>query len=48
MNQPVSLERRGPVGLITIDNPPVNALSHSVRAGICETLDEAPHDDLSG
>jgi 3-hydroxyacyl-CoA dehydrogenase len=45
MNQPVSLERRGPVGLITIDNPPVNALSHGVRAGICETLDEAAADD---
>ena len=44
MNQLVSLERRGPVGLITIDNPPVNALSHGVRAGICETLDAATAD----
>ncbi|MGI9264762.1 MAG: 3-hydroxyacyl-CoA dehydrogenase NAD-binding domain-containing protein [Gammaproteobacteria bacterium] len=45
MNKPVSLERRGPIGLITIDNPPVNALSHGVRAGICETLDAAVADN---
>jgi 3-hydroxyacyl-CoA dehydrogenase len=45
MNQLVSLERRGPVGLITIDNPPVNAPSHGVRAGICETLDAATADE---
>ncbi len=45
MNLPVSLDRRGPVGLITIDNPPVNALSHAVRLGICETLEAAARDD---
>ena len=45
MNLPVSLDRRGPVGLITIDNPPVNALSHAVRVGICETLESASLDD---
>jgi len=45
MNPPVSLERRGPVGLITIDNPPVNALSHAVRLGISQKLDAAAGDD---
>jgi len=30
----VSLEKQGTVGVIVIDNPPVNATSHSVRAGL--------------
>ncbi len=44
MNQPVSLERRGAVGLLWIDNPPVNALSHAVRQGIVDTLASASED----
>ena len=37
----VTLEMKGKVALIRIDNPPVNALSHHVRSGIVEHLDEA-------
>lgn len=41
----VSLERDGELALITIDHPPVNALSKDVRAGLVEALDEAVADD---
>src|SRR5438105_5054768 len=37
----VSLSRDGAVALITIDNPPVNALSSDVRAGLIAALDGA-------
>src|SRR5262249_12776181 len=36
----VRLERRGSVAILIIDNPPVNALSHSVRVGLLEKLPE--------
>ena len=29
------------VGVIRIDNPPVNALSHAVRSGLMEALQQA-------
>ncbi|NND59005.1 MAG: 3-hydroxyacyl-CoA dehydrogenase, partial [Gammaproteobacteria bacterium] len=45
INTPVSLHRDGEIGLITVDNPPVNALSHAVREGIWRCLDEAAADD---
>jgi 3-hydroxyacyl-CoA dehydrogenase len=35
---PVRLERAGDVGLIVVNHPPVNALSHAVRLGLVETL----------
>ena len=38
---PVTLARNGPVAVITIDNPPVNALSHAVRDGLQKRLSEA-------
>jgi len=38
MNQPVSFELRGDIALISVDNPPVNALSHAVRAGLAEAF----------
>ncbi|HSC05832.1 MAG TPA: enoyl-CoA hydratase-related protein, partial [Steroidobacteraceae bacterium] len=38
MNPPVTLARRGPIGLILIDHPPVNALSQAVRAGLVEAV----------
>jgi 3-hydroxyacyl-CoA dehydrogenase len=41
---PVSLQREGSVSIITIDNPPVNALSNAVRAGIVECIDAAAAD----
>jgi 3-hydroxyacyl-CoA dehydrogenase len=37
----VSLSRDGAVAVITIDHPPVNALSRNVRTGLVATLDEA-------
>ena len=44
----VSLERDGDVAVILIDNPPVNAASHAVRAGIVEALTEANADPAIG
>ena len=37
----VTLEMHGDVALMRLHNPPVNALSHHVRVGIVEKLDEA-------
>jgi len=45
MNDAVSYEQQGAVGVITVANPPVNALSHSVRAGIAEALTASAADD---
>jgi len=41
---PVELDRRGRIAVITIDNPPVNALSQAVRSGLMSVLDEAESD----
>ena len=46
MDNPVSLRRDGNVAIITIDNPPVNALRHGVRKGIMENV-VAARDDAS-
>ena len=40
-----SLEREGAVGVITIDNPPVNAMSPGVPGAILERLAEAQTDN---
>jgi len=40
----VQLEVRDGIAVITIDNPPVNALSRHVRQGICDTVREAVDD----
>ena len=45
MSETVTLARHGQVAVITIDNPPVNALSHAVRKGISDCLAEAAGDD---
>ena len=42
--QPVSLELRNNVALISIDNPPVNALSHAVRDGLMRSIEQADAD----
>ncbi|WP_425483870.1 3-hydroxyacyl-CoA dehydrogenase NAD-binding domain-containing protein [Caulobacter soli] len=42
---PVSLRRDREVRIITIDNPPVNALSTAVRAGLVRALRQAAADD---
>ena len=46
MDNPVSLRRDGNVAIITIDNPPVNALRHGVRKGIMDNV-IAARDDAS-
>jgi 3-hydroxyacyl-CoA dehydrogenase len=47
MISPVSYERVDGIGVITVDNPPVNALSHSVRQGLQEAIRAAQQDDSS-
>ncbi len=44
MSSPVKYTLTGNIGVISIDNPPVNALSQAVRQGIMEALDEAEKD----
>ncbi|MEJ1961200.1 MAG: 3-hydroxyacyl-CoA dehydrogenase NAD-binding domain-containing protein [Gammaproteobacteria bacterium] len=39
-----TLQRHGSVALITIDNPPVNAISHAVRVGLLQAVVEADDD----
>ena len=41
----VSIERRDGVAVISIDNPPVNALSLPVREGLTRSIDEAAADE---
>ncbi|WP_323771604.1 3-hydroxyacyl-CoA dehydrogenase NAD-binding domain-containing protein [Antarctobacter sp.] len=44
----VRLAVRDGIGIITIDNPPVNAGSTAVRAGVLDCLAEAAQQDLGG
>ncbi len=44
---PISIELAPPLAIVTVNNPPVNALSHAVREGLknaCEELGE--NDDI--
>jgi 3-hydroxyacyl-CoA dehydrogenase len=45
MKHPVRLERHSGIAVISIDNPPVNAMSAAVRAGILAALNAAAGDD---
>ncbi len=45
INDRVSLEKRGNIGLLVVDNPPVNALSQAVRQGLLEGMKAATADD---
>lgn len=45
MSTLVSFEKRGEVGVITVNNPPVNALSPGVPEGIADALESANSDD---
>lgn len=40
-----SIEKRGSIGIIWIDNPPVNAISQAVRQGIISAVTTAADDD---
>ena len=41
LSQSVSLDRRGRVAVLTVDNPPVNALSQHVRQGLRDGVKQA-------
>ena len=45
MSHPVSYAREGEIAVVTIDNPPVNATSRAVRAGLTEAIQRAAADD---
>src|ERR1022692_3928677 len=45
MSELVSFSKQGAVGVITIDNPPVNALSPGVPQGILKFVQESATDD---
>ena len=36
---PVTLDRQDAIGILRIDNPPVNAISAAVIAGLIEAID---------
>lgn len=44
MTSPVSLTKQNIIAIITVNNPPVNALSHAVRSGLLTTITEAEQD----
>ena len=44
INASVDLRRDGNVAVVTVDNPPVNALKHEVRAGLAEALRQTRDD----
>ena len=45
MSDTVSFSKQGAIGLIKINNPPVNALNQSVRAGLKECVEQGLCDD---
>lgn len=47
MTDTVSYRREGDIGIIQVANPPVNALSHSVRSGLVAALERSREDDSS-
>ncbi|MAL99063.1 3-hydroxyacyl-CoA dehydrogenase NAD-binding domain-containing protein [Hydrocarboniclastica marina] len=45
MSQVVTYERQGQVGVISVNYPPVNALSHAVRSGLQDALKKGESDN---
>ena len=41
---PVNIQKSDGVAIISVDNPPVNALSQAVREGLMRCVDEATDD----
>jgi 3-hydroxyacyl-CoA dehydrogenase len=41
----VSLEMKGNIAVLSVNNPPVNALSHSVRVGLADNIKAVQDDD---
>jgi 3-hydroxyacyl-CoA dehydrogenase len=44
INTSVDLRRDGEIAIVCVDNPPVNALKHEVRAGLVQALQQAGGD----
>ncbi|MDH3549238.1 MAG: enoyl-CoA hydratase-related protein, partial [Gammaproteobacteria bacterium] len=44
MISPVDYALTDGIGVISVDNPPVNALSHAVRQGLLDAITEAQND----
>src|SRR3984893_722004 len=44
INASVDLRRDGEIAIVTVDNPPVNALKHEGRAGLTEALRQTAED----
>ena len=44
-DSPVSYGTNGSIGVISINNPPVNALTQKVRQGISDALEESVGDN---
>lgn len=44
MKEVVSWEKQGELGVVTVDNPPVNAMSQAVRSGLVNSIAEANAD----
>src|SRR5262245_57120229 len=45
MSTSVTLQKRGSIAVVTIENPPVNAISHAVRSGLLDAVIAAEQDD---
>lgn len=45
ITEAVALEKQGEIGMLWIDNPPVNALGHPVRKGMADGIEMAEKDD---
>ncbi|NCF72540.1 MAG: 3-hydroxyacyl-CoA dehydrogenase [Gammaproteobacteria bacterium] len=45
MSSPVQYELQDNIGVITVDNPPVNALSQAVRQGLLDAITQATRDE---
>nr|WP_272212623.1 enoyl-CoA hydratase/isomerase family protein [Marinicella sp. W31]MDC2878536.1 enoyl-CoA hydratase/isomerase family protein [Marinicella sp. W31] len=45
MTNVMTIDHRGPVAVVTVDNPPVNALSNAVRAALMSAVDTLDADD---
>ncbi|HMB11173.1 enoyl-CoA hydratase/isomerase family protein, partial [Saliniramus sp.] len=45
MNDVVDLTREGEIAVITLDSPPVNALSAQLRVGIAQAVEQAVADE---
>ena len=45
MSEVANIERHGAIGIVIIDNPPVNALSHAVRSGLAQGVETLASDD---